>query len=192
MGEARLAPGELAVAELAADARLRVAAAAPGQVAELVVHDADDPRHRLSTLLTSLAEEAYTLRPGMRLWSEEYRPLLRVEAVSTDAHDLMLEACTPWLNRELAPDYRGASCWEAYAGWLGERGLDPKWVPYPVGLFRRVGEHEGAFGLCEATSEPGDSVSFVSESPCVALVTACPLGSRPGAGKHTIEVRWDD
>lgn len=191
MPERGLAPGELAAIDLTAGNRMRVTAAADGQDAEMVVHDAADPRHRLSTLVTGLAEEAYTLRPGLRLWTERYQPLLRVESLSSEEHDIVLEACTPWLNEALGHRCGGRSCWEGFREWLDGRGLPEKWVPYPVGIFRRTGELDGRYRMLASESRVGDYVEFSAEAPCVALVTSCAIG-QPADGKERIKVSWNE
>lgn len=191
MPERGLTPGEMVAVTLAPGDRLRVTAVEDGQVAEMVAHDAVDPRHRLSTLVTGLAEEAYTLRPRLTLWTEGYEPLLEVESLSVEGHDIVLEACTPWLNEALGHECGGPSCWEGFRDWLAERGLPEKWVPYPVGIFRQTAEVDGKYGMLDGVSRKGDQVEFSAEAPCVALVTACAIGQKAD-GKERIEVSWNE
>ncbi|MDO8211983.1 DUF1989 domain-containing protein [Conexibacter sp. CPCC 206217] len=191
MPEVELAAGTMAVATLAPGDSLCVRALVAGQAAELVAHAAADPRERLSTLLTGLAEGAYTLREGMVLWSQEYRALLRVEELSNERHDLALEACNPWVSRALSATLAGDCCWTSFRAWLEREGLPEKWVPYPVGIFKQADERSGRYGLRAGSSSVGDFVRFSAASRCTVLVSACPLtaGGEPGA--PAIEVTWN-
>ncbi|MBB4661403.1 DUF1989 domain-containing protein [Conexibacter arvalis] len=193
MPDVTLTAGSAAAISLSPGDALSVRAIVAGQVAELVAHSAADPRERLSTLLTGLAEEAHTLREGMTLWSQEYRPLLRVEELTNDEHDLALEACTPWLGRALGAELVGDCCWTSFRAWLEGEGLPEKWVPYPVGIFKRADERDGRYGLRPGSSRPGDLVRFSAASACTVLVSACPLtrgAADPAA--PVIEVTWNE
>ncbi|MDO8187662.1 DUF1989 domain-containing protein [Conexibacter sp. JD483] len=192
MPEVKLAAGTMAVAALSPGDTLSVRALVAGQVAELVAHAAADPRERLSTLLTGLAEGAYTLREGMTLWSQEYSPLLRVEELSNEQHDLALEACTPWIARALGNEPVGTCCWSSFRAWLEQEGLPEKWVPYPVGIFKQAEERDGRYGLAPGSSAAGDFVRFSAASPCTVLVSACALTTGGEPGVPAIEVTWND
>lgn len=187
-----LAPGDWAAAELDRGERISVRALRAEQAAEVAIHRRPDPRERLSTLLTSLAEGTYTLYPGLPLHSQEYTELARVVSQTTDRHDLTLEACTPWLINELTGKPAERSCWSNFKQWADAAGIDEKWIPYPLGLFREAGEHEGRFQLRPGTSAAGDSVVLEASSACTVIVSACPLTCPSGAdGQPALEVSWD-
>ena len=187
----RVTTGGYVSLALAKGNHLRVRALAHGQAAELIAHRREDPQDRLSTLLTGLAENVHRPRTGMRFWSQEYSPLLRLEAQTTDRHDLMLEACSPWLNAALGATE--GSCWDNFRRVLAELGLSEKWIPYPLGLWRQAGEVDGRFMLLPATSEVGDQVVLAAEDDIIVVVSACPL-SAPHApdGADTLEVQCED
>jgi uncharacterized protein YcgI (DUF1989 family) len=191
--ERRLAPGACAALEIPRDGSIELVALAAGQAAEVAIHRTEDLRQRLSQLVTTLAEGIYQPRVGTRLWTQDYEPLMRVEAQTTDRHDLMLEACSPWLNKALFGDACTGSCWENFNGWASEAGLDEKWIPYPLGVFRQAGERDGRFELREASSAAGDSLTLRAEDDVTVVVSACPV-SRAAAppDTHTLELRWSD
>lgn len=187
-----LAPGAWTAAELEPGERISVRALRAGQAAEVAIHRRPDARERLSTLLTSLAEGTYTLYPGLPLHSQEYTELMRVVSQTNDRHDLSLEACNPWLNKALTGAPTNGSCWSNFKAWADAVGIDEKWIPYPLGLFRQAGEHEGRFQLLQGTSEAGDSVVLEASESCTVIVSACPLTCPPDAGEQpTLEVSWD-
>src|SRR5688572_11874124 len=69
-----------------------------GQAVEMIAHEAADPRVRLSTLLTALAENVHRPQTGTRFWSQDYTPLFRLMDQSMSRHNMFLEACNPALN----------------------------------------------------------------------------------------------
>jgi uncharacterized protein YcgI (DUF1989 family) len=183
----RLASGGFAALSLRGGERLYVRALADGQAAELIAHRREDPRDRLSTLLTGLAENAYRPRVGMRFWSQDYSPLFRLEAQTHDRHDLMLEACNPWLNVALGA--AKASCWDNFRTALADLGLEEKWIPYPLGLWRQAGEMNGRFKLLPSSSRDGDEVVLQAEDDVVVIVSACPLSAPSELGHvETLEL----
>jgi uncharacterized protein YcgI (DUF1989 family) len=177
-----LAPGEWRAVALAPGERLRVEALVAAQTVELIAHRRDDPRQRLSTTLTGLVEYAHQPHVGMPLWTQDHQPLLRVADQSHERHDMQLEACTPFVNCELGGHDVDYSCAANFAAALAELGLGPKWIPYPLGIFRAAGEVDGGFALLPGTAARGDFLEVAAETALTAVVSLCPLrGAPPGA-----------
>jgi uncharacterized protein YcgI (DUF1989 family) len=186
-----LAPGEWHALALVAGSCVRIEALVDEQAVEVVAHAAEDPRERLSTLVTALAENVHEPVVGTRLWSQDYRSLLRVVEQTHSRHDLMLEACNPWLRSVLENEADGASCWANFREALGALGLGEKWIPYPFGVFRQAGERDGGFGLLAPSSRAGDQVTLEVERDLTLIASACPVGApdvRDGAPTVRVEV----
>ena len=190
MPSTSLIPGAWARIDLADRGSLRLQTVVHEQAIELVAHRAGDPAVRLSTLVTALAENVYQPRPDTRFWSQEYTPLFHLTSLTNDENDMMLEACNPDLNRSMFPGRTG-SCWANFREGLAGIGLGEKWIPYPLGVFRRAGESAGRFALLPAASRPGDEVSIVADAPIVVFASACPVSSPPeAAGRAVVELEW--
>lgn len=184
----QLTPGEWQTYALPAGARVRIEALVGGQAVEVIAHAADDPRDRLSTLVTALAENVHEPAAGMTLWSQEYRPLLRVLEQTHSKHDLMLEACNPSLRSALGNRGDG-SCWQNFREAVSALGLSEKWIPYPFGVFRQAGEEGGAFALLPASSRARDHLILEAMCDLTLVASACPLSAPDvGADVRTVDL----
>ncbi|MFN8232227.1 MAG: urea carboxylase-associated family protein [Actinomycetota bacterium] len=187
-----LGPGSWVKVDLDRGSTLDVRALVDAQAVELIAHDRANPRLRLSTLVTALAENVHRPRPGVRFWSQDYTPLIRLDSQSTDRHDMFLEACNPGLRAALYGSDEGPTCWENFRTALNEIGLAENWIPYPLGLFRETSEVDGRFHLAAASSRAGDHVGLVAEADLVIVASACPLSAPPVTGAaQTAELRWE-
>lgn len=193
MRSTRLEPGRWSRLDLAPNESFVVRTLVDRQAVELVAHEAADPRIRLSTLLTALAENVHQPRAGTRFWSQEYTPLFQLTEQSIAQHDMFLEACNPALNAALTSSVRSGSCWENFRDGLEGLGLSEKWIPYPLGIFREASEIDGRFQLQQSPSSSGDSVRFIAENAIVLIASACPLSAPPLAVEGpTVEIEWGD
>jgi uncharacterized protein YcgI (DUF1989 family) len=97
------------------------------------------------------------------------------------------------LNKALFGDGCTGSCWENFREWARGEGLDEKWIPYPLGVFRQADERDGRFALREASSSAGDAFSLRADDRVTVVVSACPVSRPPVAtDTPTLEVRWSD
>lgn len=191
MMAAALAPGEWRRVDLDRGQTLRIRLLVGQQTVELVAHDRADPKVRLSTLVTALAENIHRPREGTMFWSQEYTPLFRILSQTGDRHDMLLEACNPALNQGLYGATDERSCWSNFRDALDEIGLPAKWVPYPLGLFRDAGDVDGRLALLQASSREGDEVVLVGETALVVVVSACPLSAPAlASARPTVEIEW--
>lgn len=183
-----LRPGDCVSVPLDSGQRLSVTALAGSQAAELIAHSAEDPRDRLSTLVTALAENIHEPSIGTHFWSQDYHPLFTILEQSHSHHDMTLEACNPGLQCALDGSSDRRSCFENFRAALAGIGLDEKWIPYPFGIFRRTGVLGGRFQLVAPASIAGDFVRLEAESPLFVVVSACPMGAPKAVTRPTIRV----
>lgn len=191
MPMATLAPGGSARLDVHPGQTFAIRALVGQQAVEVIAHDAADPMIRLSTLVTALAENVHQPQVGTRFWSQEYTPLFQVVEQTTGRHDMLLEACNPWLNAALYGATDDRSCWSNFRLALEAMGLGEKWIPYPLGLFREAGEIDGRYQLLPAVSQAGDAVLFVAETTIVVIASACAV-SAPSfpTTEATVEIEW--
>jgi uncharacterized protein len=191
MPSSMLAPGAWVRLDLVQGDRFRVRALADEQAVELVAHDARNPTVRLSTLVTALAENVHRPFTGTRFWSQDYTPLFRLVNQTNVQHDMLLEACNPWLNQTLFGATDDRSCWGNFRDALEVLALGEKWIPYPLGLFRQGGVVGDRYELLPATSARGDEVLFAADEAIVVIASTCPVSSPVGAaGTPTVEIEW--
>jgi uncharacterized protein len=175
--DAELKRGEWHAFSMRMGSSLQIEALLDRQAVEVIAHAADDPRDRLSTLVSALAENVHEPAVGTTLWSQEYRPLLKVVDQTHGRHDMMLEACNPWLRAALGHQDHGASCWANFREALAALGLAEKWIPYPLGVFKQAGEHNGRFGLLTPSSQAGDQMTLAAERDLTLIASACAHGA---------------
>jgi len=191
MASIALVPGEMRRLDVGPGERFAFRTLVGGQAVELIAHDAAAPKVRLSTLVTALAENVHRPQPGTRFWSQEYTPLFRLVEQTSDQHDMLLEACNPWLNAALFGAKDDRSCWSNFRAALEPMGLGEKWIPYPLGLFREAAETAGRYRLLQGTSRAEDQVAFVAETAIIVIASACPVSAPPLAGASpTVEIDW--
>lgn len=185
--------GEWKAISLMSGTNLTIRALYPGQAVEFIALSSADPRERLSTTVTTLVEHVNTLRSGTRLLSQNCISLLTVVDLTNDVHDLMLEACNPALNRALYGAKDDTSCWKNFRDALQDIGLDEKWIPYPLGVFRQAGELNDRYQLLAASSRKGDYVRLLVEEDIIAIASACPV-SAPSLAEaiETVELEWEN
>jgi len=147
-----------------------------GQVADLVVFAAADPREVLSNGRTFDYEQTLALTAGNRLWSNRSRPLLTIERDDVGTHDFLLAPCSRDTWRIC---YGGAhddvpGCLGNLAAALAPYGIGPDAIPTAFNVFMRVDVGPGGrLAVLPPRSRAGDAFVVRAQERLVVGLTAC-------------------
>lgn len=173
--------------ELAAGQYLRVTDLEGGQVVDMAVFSAANPREMLSLPYTRAryaADEGSTFYPGDRvvagdvLRSTLYSPMLRIVEESAEikgVHGVDGRMC----NRHLYAAYGEPNkdgCQEIIANLIASYGLGPEEVPDCFDIFMNY-RHDCAQGrwvIGEGVTRPGDWILFRAKMDVIVALSNCP------------------
>ncbi|MET7336380.1 urea carboxylase-associated family protein [Nonomuraea sp. NPDC005650] len=113
---------------------------------------------------------------GQQFVTDRRRPVLTlVSDTSPGWHDMLIPACDPARYAALGAAGGHASCADNLNRALAGMGLSVPFTPQPVNVFMRIPvEDDGRLRWLPATSRPGDAITFLAETDCVVVVSACP------------------
>ncbi|GCD96898.1 DUF1989 domain-containing protein [Embleya hyalina] len=159
-----------------AGGRVRVVDVAGRQVGDVFTFAADDLGEYLSASHTRATLSRLFPAVGEDFVTNLRRPILRlVEDASPGRHDMLIAACDKARYAALgaAPDH--ASCADNLRDALADLGLASIVVPQPVNVFMDIPvDTAGGLDWFEASTRPGDSITFEALIDCVVVVSACP------------------
>ncbi|HPU01460.1 MAG TPA: urea carboxylase-associated family protein [Bacillota bacterium] len=145
------------------------------QVADFLAFNAVEPREFLSTGATIDNNGSLYIKVGQHLYSNLYRPMLRVTADTVGAHDLLHPPCSPAMYRcQYGITGPHPSCHENFKKALAEYGLDESciWTPFNIFMNTRVHE-DGRLEIKEPLSRAGDYIELEAMFDLIVAVTAC-------------------
>lgn len=160
---------------LRANEKLKVVDVEGGQVADLLAFRQDDPRERLSTGATIDNNGSLYLRPGDRLYSNRYNPLLQLVEDTVGAHDLIHPPCSPEMYRcQYGIEGDHPSCYGNFVAALKEYGLPASLITTPFNIFMNTRVYaDGRVEVKEPLSGPGDYIVLEALCNLIVALTAC-------------------
>jgi uncharacterized protein YcgI (DUF1989 family) len=172
--------GEARKLRLEPQTLLTITSLSGGQVADLIVYDAEDLTEYLSPAQTRAALMSIRLAVGDAIYSNRGRALLHLIADSCGVHDMLAPACDEF---RYSVDFGVAghkSCVENFAALLAEHGITRHQLPDPLNVFEAVPVAvDGALGIVPSPVVPGGSATFQAERDCIVCVSACPQDLAP-------------
>ena len=172
---------------------LRITDLQGGQVVDMAVFNADNPREKLSTSYSRtrrFGPDGMTFAPadrlteGMSLVSTIGRPLMTIvteTAHQKGVHDAHHRMCDRTLHRAAGAERDG--CLEIIAAAMAPYGLRAEDIPDTLDLNMNYTHScaERRWVVGPPVNEAGDYVEFRAEMPCVVALSNCPWpGARRG------------
>ncbi len=162
------------------------------QVADFFAERLNEPEEFLSTAVTIDCNASVRLKPGDCIYSNLYRPMLRILADDTGVHDLLFPCC----RREMYDFfYRNGkdhpNCLDNINRSLKQR----RPIIQPVNLFMHTKIHEnGQVTVEPPVSRAGSSIVFRAEMDMRLGIAACSVSeSRCNGGKcSAVQVTVED
>ena len=184
--------GEARKLRLEPQTLLTITSLSGGQVADLIVYDAEDLTEYLSPAQTRAALMSVRLAVGDAIYSNRGRALLRLIVDSCGVHDMLAPACDEF---RYSVDFGVAghkSCVENFAALLAEHGITRHQLPDPLNVFEAVPvAADGTLGIVPTPVAPGGSATFQAERDCIVCVSACPQDLAPTNHYRATDLRLE-
>jgi len=155
--------------------RLKIIDPLGGQVSDLVVFNAQDPREKISSGKTLDFEESLLITKGNYIWSNRSRKMLHILEDTNGRNDFLLAPCSPE-TFEIMYNHEGyhPSCFENLHINLSAFGISPDDIPTAFNVFMHVVfDEKGKICVLPPTSESGDYVLFEALMDLIVGMTAC-------------------
>ena len=142
-----------------------------GQVADFFAVMPDRPDEFLSPGVTIDCNGSLRLRPGDLLYSNRYRPMLRVLSDDVGEHDLLHPCCRPEMYDFFYHNGKGhRNCLDNLNACLGEHRA----IIQPVNLFMHTRVNpDGSITVLPPRSRPGDRIVLRAEADMRLGIAAC-------------------
>jgi len=111
------------------------------------------------------------------------RPMMTVIADSCGGHDTIFGCCSFEIDRVRYGRTNGESCQRNFEREMARHGIGPEHVVANVNFFMSVPVGpDGAAGITDSQSQPGDYVDLRAEMPVLAVLSNCPEELNPATG----------
>jgi uncharacterized protein YcgI (DUF1989 family) len=155
--------------------KLKVIDPEGGQVSDLVIFNAEDPREKLSSGKTLDFEETILISKDNYLWSNRSRKMAKIVEDTNGRNDFLLAPCSPETFK-IMYNFEGyhPSCFENLAVNLKPFGIASDDIPNAFNIFMNVQfAPDGKLSVEPPTSKAGDYVIFEALMDLVVGITAC-------------------
>lgn len=160
---------------LAQGQTLRVTDVEGEQVADLVAYRADDRSERLDPGVTMDVLQAIAVKPGDRIYSNKYKPLLAVVSDTVGRHDLNNPACRSEMYELTYGKTGHASCYDNLNEALAPFGIAAPDQHYSLNLFMNmIVEPNRSTRVERPLSKAGAHIELRAETDLIVAVSACP------------------
>ncbi|WP_410770310.1 DUF1989 domain-containing protein [Fontibacillus sp. BL9] len=171
--------------------RIRVIDSEGQQIADLVAYSADQTEERLDSVATRDALQSMDIKAGDSLYSNKYRPMLKLLKDTVGKHDLLSPACRPEMysllyNKEMPVK----NCYDNLNQALSAFEIPAPSQHCPFNVFMNtVVTPDHAIEVRTALSSPGDYVELLAEMDLIIAISACPNEQSAGNGYHSTPIR---
>ena len=170
-------PARHAVAvDVEANQRLRVVNVFGKQVVDTWAFIAADPGEYLSMEHSRSATYRLLFRPGDKLVSNRFEPMLTLVAdTSPGIHDTLHAACSPGSYRFYGETGDPANCEDNLRHVMSARGVELSGIPCPWNLFEHaLVAPDGSLSDEQSATLPGEYVELRAQRSLVLVCSACP------------------
>lgn len=164
---------------------MRVTDSEGEQVADLVAYLAGDFGERFDPGVTMDALSTMKVKPGDKLYSNKYRPILTVLSDTVGQHDFINPACRAEMYELLYGKKEHASCYQNLNHALEAYGIPSPDQYYSLNLFMNtVIKPSGQISVERPKSKPGDYIELRAEMDIIVAISACPCSESECNGYH--------
>ena len=155
-----------------------------GQVVDFFAEIADDPTEFLSTGVTIDCNESLRLNIGDTIYTNKYRPMMKVISDDVGEHDLLHPCCRPEMYDFF---YHNGSdhpnCFDNINGALNENR--PIITPINLFMYTKINEN-GSISVESPRSKAGDKIVLTALEDITLGIAACSVSeSKCNSGKCT-------
>jgi uncharacterized protein len=176
MAQLDISPGAAVSVELAGGQSCRVVNTFGGQVVDTWAFVAGDYDEYLSMEHSRSANYKLLFEPGDALYSNRFRPLLRLSAdTSPGIHDTLHAACSKGSYRYYGAERDTPNCEDNLVAQLALKQFDLACVPCPWNLFEHALVTADSTLVDEpSAARPGDYVELEAVVDLLLVFSACP------------------
>lgn len=182
LGVTYLIPARCGVAvHLSVGQRLRIINTHGTQVCDFWAFHADGMDEHMSMEHMHTDLESIYPKAGVRLITNRRRPILTFEEDSSPGvHDTVIAACDHHRYRQLGCSEYHDNCTDNLRMGLIAIGLRAPAIPAPFNVWMNTPiASNGSVQWLPTVSKPNDYVDFVTQLPCIAVMSACPQDLKP-------------
>lgn len=161
---------------------LRVVDVEGQQVLDLVAFGADDPREKLSCILSNLFNGTWRLTTGHVLYTNRARPMLTLADDAVGIHHSGGGFCSEESNFFRYGVRPTPNCKTNLERAMAEHRLAPELLEYDAcfNVFMNIDYlPDGGFAIAPPRSKPGDHVDLRAEMDCLLVLSNCPQERNP-------------
>ena len=153
-----------------------------GQVVDFFAETAENPEEFLSTGVTMDCNESIKLHPGDTIYTNLYRPMLKIPSDDVGEHDLLHPCCRKEMYDFFYRNGEGhPNCLDNINSALGEKR--PIITPVNLFMYTKVNS-DGSFSVEAPKSKAGDKVALEALMDLTLGVAACSVSeSKCNSGK---------
>ena len=176
MQQTKIPAGSAISIELDAGQSCRIVNSEGGQVVDTWAFADGDFDEYLSMEHSRSANYRLLFEPGDTLYSNRFRPLLKLIAdTSPGLHDTLHAACSAGSNRYYGAARERPNCQDNLAAQIRRRNFELVHVPCPWNLFEHARVVDGSQLVDEpSAARPGDYVELEALTRLVMVFSACP------------------
>lgn len=160
------------------------------QAVDFLCYNADDPSERYNAADTMKYAGTIFLTIGHGIYSDMGRRLFTIVQDSCGRHDTIGGCCSAASNRVRYGVHDTPNCRENFLRALAPFGLGKKDIVANVNWFMNVPVGpDGAMGIADGLSKPGDHVELRAEMDVLAVISNCPQTRNPCNGFTPTPIR---
>ena len=160
------------------------------QAIDFLCYNAHDPEERYHAPNTIKLQHNIYLGQGTVLWSVRARKMMTIVEDTCGGHDTIFGCCSFELDDVRYGQRNPRSCQQNFELELARHGLGPSAVVPNINFFMRVPvTDDGAAGIVDGWSKPGDHVTLRAEMDVLVVISNCPEALNPATGTGPTPVR---
>lgn len=160
------------------------------QAVDFICYNADDPGERYNAADTMKIQGNIFVTTGTALYSGLGNKLMTVIADSCGRHDTIGGCCSAESNFVRYGVRNTPNCRDNFLAALSAHGLGRKDIVANLNFFMHVPvAADGAMGIADGVSKPGDYIDLRAEMNVLAVLSNCPQMHNPAAGYNPTPIR---
>lgn len=153
------------------------------QAIDFLCFNAENPSERYHAANTIKVPNNIYVGEGTVLRSSLARPMMTVVADTCGRHDTIFGCCSFEIDEVRYGKTNPESCQRNFERELAKHGVGPEHIVPNVNFFMYVPVGpDGAAGIVDALSKPGDYVDLRAEMDVLAVLSNCPEALNPATG----------
>ncbi|GAA0371779.1 urea carboxylase-associated family protein [Bacillus horti] len=175
---------------LSAGQTVRVIDVEGQQVADFIAYVKEDIQERLDPGVTLDVLRSFKMKEGDYIYSNRYRPLLKVVKDTVGQHDFINPACRSEMYELLYQKSNHKNCYDNLNRALNNFQIQSPKQYYPLNLFMNTKiSSSGKISIERPLSKAGDFTELRAEVDLIVAISACPCAESACNGYHCTSIQ---